>query len=120
VSSPQPFTAERLSTVVPVDDLAAAVEQWTALLGVAPTFVDGDRWAQFDVGGGGRLSLAGTDRAANTPGLMIKVADIEAAREQLIALGLAPGEIEQGPHEARIGVSGPGGLPITVYGAPKS
>ena len=40
----------------------AAAKVWAALLGVAPTFVDGDRWAQFDVNGK-RIALAGTDRA---------------------------------------------------------
>ena len=53
---------EGVATVLPVDDVAAAAEIWAALLGVAPTFVDGDRWAQFDVAGR-RIALAGTGRA---------------------------------------------------------
>ena len=41
-----------------------AVGQWSTLLGVEPTFVDGDRWAQLDIGDT-RLSLAGSDRSSD-------------------------------------------------------
>jgi hypothetical protein len=40
---------EGLTPVLPVDDMGAAVTAWAALLGARPTFVDGDRWAQFDL-----------------------------------------------------------------------
>ena len=40
--------------------MTAAVERWEQLLGLPPTFVDGDRWAQFDVGGRGSLWRAPT------------------------------------------------------------
>ncbi len=39
---------EKLSFVLPVDDLSVAAAFWKELLGGDPTFVDGDRWAQFD------------------------------------------------------------------------
>ena len=105
---------EGLTPVLPVDDLQAAVRTWAALLGVEPTFIDGERWAQFDVGGR-RLALAGTDRAADVPGVMIKVADVAAAREQAASLGLAVGDLQQGPHETRCLITGPGGWPVVVY-----
>jgi hypothetical protein len=38
-----------MATVLPVDDVAAAAGVWATLLGAAPTFVDGVRWALFDV-----------------------------------------------------------------------
>ena len=44
------MAASSFSTVLPVEDLPAAVDYFRALLGVEPTFVDGDNWAQFDVG----------------------------------------------------------------------
>jgi hypothetical protein len=106
-----------LTTVLPVDDVAAAAKTWTALLGAEPTFVDGDRWAQFDVAGR-RLALAGTDRASDSAGVMIKVDDLEAARANAAAQGLTVGDIHDGPHERRFSVLAPGGWPAIFY-APK-
>lgn len=105
---------EKMATVLPVEDMPAAVAAWSALLGAAPTFVDGDRWAQFDVAGS-RLALAGTDRTADAAGLMVKVADLAAVHGQLAAAGFAPGAIETGPHERRFAVVMPGGWAATLY-----
>ena len=41
------MTATNVSSVIPVTNMTAAVERWEQLLGLPPTFVDGDRWAQF-------------------------------------------------------------------------
>ena len=41
------MTATSVSSVIPVTNMTAAVECWEQLLGLPPTFVDGDRWAQF-------------------------------------------------------------------------
>ena len=106
-----------VTPVLPVPDVAEAAKVWTALLGVAPTFVDGDRWAQFDVNGR-RIALAGTDRASDQAGIMIKVNDLEAARSAALAAGLAVTEPVAGPHEARCTATAPGGWPVTFY-APK-
>ena len=54
------MTATNVSSVIPVTNMTAAVERWEQLLGLPPTFVDGDRWAQFDVGGRGSLWQAPT------------------------------------------------------------
>ncbi|WP_169946675.1 VOC family protein [Microbispora sp. H11081] len=103
-----------LAPVVPCADLGAAVEAWSALLGTTPTFVDGDRWAQFDLPSG-RLALAGTDQATAAPSVMVKVAGVEHARERAAALGLTVGEIEEGPHERRCVVRGPSGWDVVFY-----
>ena len=105
---------EGVATVLPVDDVAAAAEAWAALLGVAPTFVDGERWAQFDVAGR-RIALAGTDRVSDRAGVMLKVADLGAACARAAAQGLKVGPIAEGPHESRCVVEGPGGWPIILY-----
>jgi hypothetical protein len=105
---------QKIATVLPVDDLHAAVGRWKALLGTEPTFVDGDRWAQFDVAGA-RIALAGTDRTSNRAGLMLKVSDLETARAAAAELGLAVGSPEEGPHEVRCLVEGPDGTPLTLY-----
>lgn len=108
------MTIEGVATVLPVDDVAAAAAIWAALLGVAPSFVDADRWAQFDVGGR-RIALAGSDRVSNLPGVMLKVSDIEAARSLATDQGLTVGAVREGPHEFRCLVEGPGGWPIILY-----
>ena len=105
---------EGVATVLPVDDVAAGAEIWAALLGVAPTFVDGQRWAQFDVAGR-RIALAGTDRMSNLPGVMLKVADLDAARARAAGQGLTVGPVQLGPHENRCLVETPGGWPVILY-----
>ena len=105
---------ERVASVIPVDDLATAVEVWARLLGVPPTFVDGDRWAQFDVAGG-RIALAGADRAHDSPGLLVKVADVDRARADALAAGLYVGEVTDGPHERRCVVTAPDRCPVVFY-----
>ncbi len=112
-----PVSIEGITPVLPVDDLAGAVAIWSAMLGVNPTFVDGAKWAQFDVGGR-RIALAGTDRTADLPAVMIKVGDLAAARDAALAQGLATGPLQEGAHEIRCAVTGPGGWPIVFY-APK-
>ncbi len=108
------MTAEKLSSVVPVDDLPAAVSWWGRTLGIEATFVDGDRWAQFDLGGT-RLSLAGTDRSDDRPGILVKVDDVEASRAELVSGGADVGPIERGPHELRCVLEAPGGVSVTLY-----
>ncbi len=112
------MTTERLSFVLPVPELGAAVKLWTSVLGVEPTFVDGDRWAQFDHGPT-RLSLAGTDRVADVPGPMAKVADLEGTCDRLRSEGWEVSGIQDGPHERRAVVTTVGGWPLVLY-APKS
>lgn len=107
-------TAERIAPVVPTDDLAGAVERWSGLLGVPPTFVDGDRWAQFDVAGG-RLALSGADRVHDGPAVLVKVPDLEEARARAAALGFRVGEITTGPHERRCVAVGPDGWAAILH-----
>jgi catechol 2,3-dioxygenase-like lactoylglutathione lyase family enzyme len=106
--------ARTISSVLPVPDLDAAVSFWKNALGVEPTFVDGDRWAQFDLEGR-RLALAGTDAVASVPGVMVKVDDVRATKASLEAVGVEVREIVEGPHELRCVVPGPGGWPAILY-----
>jgi hypothetical protein len=112
------MTATSVSSVIPVTNMTAAVERWEQLLGLPPTFVDGDRWAQFDVGGT-RVSLAGTDRTAETPGLMIKTEHLETLRELLKESGLIVSELVDGIHETRFNVDGLD-VPVTIYSSRQS
>ncbi|GCD99980.1 MULTISPECIES: VOC family protein [Embleya] len=108
------MSAQGLSAAFPVADMAAAVRFMTAVLGAEPTFVDGERWAQFDVAGG-RLALAGTDREGDAASVMVKVADLEAALAPLREGGFTVGEPVEGPHEVRVRVSGPDGWAAVLY-----
>jgi catechol 2,3-dioxygenase-like lactoylglutathione lyase family enzyme len=103
-----------VSTAFPVTDMKAAVAFVTAVLGTEPTFVDGERWAQFDLNGG-RLALSGTDREGAGPVAMVKVADLEAALAPLREGGFTVGEVVEGPHEARAQVAGPDGWSAVLY-----
>jgi predicted enzyme related to lactoylglutathione lyase len=105
---------EKLSFVLPVGDLAAAVRFWAELLGTEPTFVDGDRWAQFDHAGA-RLALAGEDRAADAPGPLLKVADLDKTCAALRAAGCQVSPVTTGAHERRSVANDPDGWPITLY-----
>ncbi|MBI1684080.1 VOC family protein [Caulobacter hibisci] len=94
------MAVQNIIPVLATTDLAKAVDLWTALLGAKPTFVDGDRWAQFDVAGK-RLALAGSDRMSDVDGVMIKVDDLDAAVARLLAMGFEVDPIERGAHERR-------------------
>jgi extradiol dioxygenase family protein len=109
--SPQ---VKSIASVLPVPDLPTAVRFWSEVLGTEPTFVDGDRWAQFDVAGT-RIALAGTDRMSDRPGLMLKVECLTAVERTLEERGVEVSPREQGPHEERILVTAPGELPIVLY-----
>jgi len=116
---PRSWEIQGLNPVLPVDDLNQAVGVWSALLRAGPTFVDGDRWAQFDVGGR-RLALAGTDRVSDRAGVMIKVTDLAASLDAARGQGLDVGEPQEGPHEVRCVVMTPGGWPAILYQPRKS
>ena len=105
---------EKLTTMLPVADLAAAIDAWREALGTDPTFVDGDRWAQFDLAGA-RIALAGTDRSGSGAGVMAKVTDLDSEHARLTSAGLAPGQIERGPHERRFALEMADGGLITYY-----
>jgi hypothetical protein len=105
---------QRVGFVCPVGDLAGALATWVAILGVEPSFADGERWAQFDVAGA-RIALAGTDRFSETPGLMMKVADCEAAVRELREAGLDVDDVVAGPHESRAQLRTPGGWSVMLY-----
>ena len=112
------MTATSVSSVIPVTNMTAAVECWEQLLGLPPTFVDGDRWAQFDVGGT-RASLAGTDRTTKIAGLMVKTEHLETLRESLKESGLSVSELVDGIHETRFSVDGLE-VPVTIYSSRQS
>jgi hypothetical protein len=95
------MTVERIGSVVPAADLAATVALLRTVFGAEPTFVDGDRWAQFDAHGA-RVAVAGLDRDDDLPALSVKVSDLDAAVARLRRTGLAVPDPVTGPHERRV------------------
>lgn len=106
---------QRVGPAYPTENLPAALELLTALIG-APTTVDGDRWAQFDAHGT-RIMLAGTDRDQDLPFLAVKVDDFDDTLTRLRASGFEVADPILGPHERRatVRVRGESCWYIAVY-----
>jgi predicted enzyme related to lactoylglutathione lyase len=102
----------------PVADVGAAVAFYANTFGLAPMFVDGQRFAQLDAGGT-RLALAGPteDITDGSAAASFKVSDVEESLQRLIKAG---GEVvrppEHGPHEVRAVARDPWGNLLVVYG----
>jgi hypothetical protein len=103
-----------LASVFPAQHLDESVRFLAAVLGVAPTFVDGDRWAQFDLGGA-RLALASGAESPGAAQVMVKVADAAATAGRLAAAGYDVAGPVAGPHEVRFSVTGPDGWSVVGY-----
>ena len=58
---------------------------------------------------------AGTDRASQSAGLMLKTQDVALTRNRLLELGLSVGELHTGQHERRFEVVAPGGAAVVFY-----
>ncbi|WP_431950832.1 VOC family protein [Nocardia lijiangensis] len=107
------MSIERIGTILPTDDLPATVALLTALFGGPPTFVDGERWAQFDVGPS-RIMVAGSDREGDAAALSVKVADLDATVTALRGAGIALADPVAGPHERRAALDATPGTPWSV------
>lgn len=114
------MAVKRVSAVVGTGSLGPSVKFWTAVLGAAPTFVDGDRWAQFDVAGS-RLSVgAGPERPTAPVAVMVAVDDLDSFCAAASAAGLSIGEVLVGAHEKRVALMGPSGEEVIAYQAIQS
>ncbi|GAA2000017.1 VOC family protein [Catenulispora subtropica] len=103
-----------LAAVFPTADMGGGVRFVSAVLGLEPTFVDGERWAQFDLGGA-RLALASGAESSGAAQVMVKVADLAAAAGRLAAAGYDVAGPVTGPHEVRVSVAGPDGWSVVLY-----
>ena len=103
-----------MSAVFPTASMADGVGFVSAVLGIEPTFVDGDRWAQFDLNGA-RLALASGSESSGAAQVMVKVADLEGGCERLRSGGWDVAGPVTGPHEVRVSVAGPDGWQVVLY-----
>jgi hypothetical protein len=108
-------TALSMASVFPVTSMPRAVDFVSAVLGMEPTFVDGGRWAQFDLNGA-RLALASEAESSGAAQVMVKVADVAGVSARLAAAGWQVAGPVAGPHEVRATVTGPDGWTVVVYG----
>ena len=107
---------KRVSTVVGAVNLAGSVAFWKTVLGTDPTFVDGERWAQFDIGPV-RLSLGAGSENPGGAAVMVSVDDLDGFCADLRSAGIDPGPETTGPHERRVTFRGPAGETVIAYAA---
>lgn len=110
--------AFQLRTVqLPVEDIGTAVAFYTGTLGWSLRFRDGDRYAVLDAGGIGVALAAPAEQVVpGRPALNLKVPDVPAALETLVAAGgrvLVPPV--EGAHEIRAAVADSAGNVLVVY-----
>ncbi|WP_329390623.1 VOC family protein [Streptomyces sp. NBC_01716] len=102
----------------PVADVNAAVRFYTDTFGLAPMFVDGDRYAALDAGST-TLALTGPaeDVTGGAPAASFKVPDVASALAGLVqGGGSVVREPEHGPHEVRAVARDPWGNTVVIYG----
>ncbi|MHB8465374.1 MAG: VOC family protein [Acidimicrobiales bacterium] len=105
--------AEKVSVVVPADRFEQSVLFWSRILGT-PTLVDGQRWAQFDVGGT-RLALGADTERPRVTTVLVKVSNLDVAIAQLHDHGIELAGTEEGEHERRVAAQGPAGEAVVLY-----
>jgi predicted enzyme related to lactoylglutathione lyase len=114
-----PTSAAQLRQVIhPVDDVPAAVEFYSSVLGLPTRFVDGDRYAALDAGPATLAIAADTEAVAGVAAAAFKVDDVDALVERVVeAGGHVIEEAADGPHERRAVVGDPWGNRVIAYAA---
>ncbi|MFE3059526.1 VOC family protein [Nocardia sp. NPDC059239] len=101
---------------IPVEDVAAAMDYYRTL-GLDIIFRDGERYGALKNFDQALFVAAPSEQVL--PGkvcILVKVPDLEAAiREVRAAGGRVETEIEQGPHETRVGVIDPMGNATILF-----
>ena len=103
----------------PVGDMDQAISFFSEGLGFEVKFRDGDRFAALD-GGSVTIALVGEaeDVTSGTPAMSVKVDDVAAAVEAIVAAGgTVVHPAHDGPHEVRATVADPWGSPFVLYAA---
>jgi predicted enzyme related to lactoylglutathione lyase len=118
-STTAPPSAAQLRQVVhPVDDVPAAVEFYSTVLGLPTRFVDGDRYAALDAGPATLAIAADTEAVAGIAAAAFKVDDVDAFVERVVeAGGHVIQEAADGPHERRAVIGDPWGNRVIAYAA---
>jgi hypothetical protein len=103
---------ERVSVAFGAENWERDVGALRSLLG-EPTMIQDGSWAQFDCEGT-RVSV-GVRPDLPAAALMLKVSDVEAARDRLADAGWQTGELVPGEHELRVYATQPDGLNVIAY-----
>jgi predicted enzyme related to lactoylglutathione lyase len=111
---------ERVKNVyVQADRVSSVLPFYTKLLGAEPLFVDGERWAQFKIGGL-TVALAGEEEAAGGAGagwvVTLETEDLAAARKAAVeAGGVVEEERDMGDHGSAVVLRDPAGNLVTLW-----
>lgn len=102
-----------------VGDMDRALGLFRDTLGLKLKFQDGQKWAQFDVNGT-QVAVATPAPGQVAPGggatLVLEVKDLDAARAELTAKGLAPADIvSMGSHGRFFTVKDADGNPLQFF-----
>jgi predicted enzyme related to lactoylglutathione lyase len=111
-------------TYLVVDDMNAAVAFYRDGLGLKLKFQDGERWSEFDAGGGTAIALSSRDESGvgvKGPVVVFQVSDAEGLAASLAARGA---EIlarrDMGAHGCLIALREPSGNVFQLFEKPAS
>ena len=117
-AAPEAPAAQLRQVVHPVDDVPAAVEFYSSVLGLPTRFVDGDRYAALDAGPATLAIAADTEAVAGIAAAAFKVDDVDAFVDRVVeAGGHVIQEATDGPHERRAVIGDPWGNRVIAYAA---
>jgi predicted enzyme related to lactoylglutathione lyase len=100
-----------------VEDLDAAVDFYSRVLGLSLKLRDGDRWAAFDVAGV-TLALEATNEAVEGHGgavVSLGATGLDEVVAEIRARGGSAPDPVRGPHERRVELRDPSGNLLFIY-----
>jgi predicted enzyme related to lactoylglutathione lyase len=103
---------------VVIDGMADNRAFYEDVLGLAPKFADGDRWAQYDLGGTNFALAAPGEAPAGAKGaiLVFQVDDLEAAMQRLASAGTPVEELrDMGAHGRVATFTDPSGNRLQLF-----
>jgi hypothetical protein len=104
---------ERVATLLRTSHWDADLSLLVSLLG-EPSIVDGTNWAQFDTASG-RVCLGPSGEQAEGWAVMLKVSDLDLARQWVLDQGYQVGARTRGAHEEQLEAKTPGGALLIFY-----
>jgi predicted enzyme related to lactoylglutathione lyase len=111
-------------TYLVVDDMNAAVAFYRDGLGLRLKFQDGERWAEFDAGGGTTIALSSRDESGlgvNGPVVVLQASDAEGLAASLVARGAEVlARRDMGSHGRLTAIREPSGNIFQLFEKPAS
>jgi hypothetical protein len=108
-----PLEPSKIASVLTSTAFGRDLIALTALFG-DPTFVDGDRWAQFDLAGA-RICLASPEEGAGPGAVLVRVDELGRAATVATGAGFSVDSPVVGTHEVRQRARTASGVEIIFY-----